>query len=230
MDISHLKLELDLLDRGYRYVAGVDEAGRGPWAGPLVAASVILDLEKIVKSLPNPNSRNNDVIPAEAGKPQEWWRNINDSKKLTHKKRQTLFEIIKQEAVAYKIVQISPADIDRLGVGEANKRAMSEAVCWLGQVQAPDHVISDYFQVLNWDKNRQTNVPKGDGVSVSVAAASILAKVYRDALMCGFSERFPRYGFERHKGYGTRAHREALEKWGPCEIHRFSFRPVSEIN
>lgn len=226
MNIAHLQYEMELIRAGHKFIAGVDEAGRGPWAGPLVAASVVLDLEKIIRTNSEQYSRNNDVIIENGA--ERWWSKIDDSKKLTANTRSTLSDIIKSEAVTFCIVEFSPNEIDQEGIGAINRRALAKAISNL-KIK-PHHVLSDFYKIDKWGPKRQTNLRKGDAISLSVAAASVLAKVHRDQLMRNFAEEFPVYGFDKHKGYGTKAHQQALTQYGPCEIHRFSFRPIRKAN
>jgi ribonuclease HII len=208
---------------GVNLIAGVDEAGRGPLAGPLVAAAVILDLESINPS--NKVTRNNDVVSDILG---DLWSEINDSKKLTQKKRGELYEFIITNAVSFSIVEISSIQIDKQGIAKANKNALYQAVKDL-KIQ-PQHILSDYFKIDNLPQQMQTNITKGDSLSLSIAAASILAKVHRDNIMQQMHLKYPQYGFDTHKGYGTKAHKTALSQFGPCEIHRRSFAPIKLLS
>ena len=176
-------------------LCGVDEAGRGPLCGPVCCAAVIL----------NPD----DPI---AG--------VNDSKKLTEKRREALFEEITNRALAYKIVFISPQEIDERNILWATMDGMAQAVA--GLEITPDYALIDGNRAKDFGLPVRTIV-KGDSLSASIAAASILAKVTRDRLMEEYDAQYPQYGFEKHKGYCTRAHTEALHKYGPCDIHRMSF-------
>lgn len=194
-----MKYELELAAAGYESIAGVDEVGRGALAGPLVAAAVIL------------TSRTR--IPG-----------INDSKKLTVSRRETLAEVIKEQAIAWSVAEVSYSRIDQIGLQAANITALNEAVD--GLTPPPDFVICDGFK-LGHSRIKSMALIKGDSLSQTVAAASILAKVYRDDLMVSYHERFPAYGFEVNKGYATAEHMEAIERTGPCDVHRRSFRPVS---
>ena len=180
---------------GKKFVAGVDEAGRGPLAGPVYAAAVIL--------------------PADLFIPQ-----LNDSKKLTEKKREELFEIITKNAIAYSIASIDEKRIDEINILNATFEAMNSAVNSLSVT--PDYALIDGNRIKNMTVPHET-VVKGDAKSASIAAASILAKVARDRYITEISEKYPQYGFEKHKGYGTAAHNEAILKHGPCEIHRRTF-------
>lgn len=187
--------ERELYAQGYTAVAGVDEAGRGPLAGPVCAAAVILPRELLIEGL-------------------------NDSKKLTEKKREALFDIIRQKAVAYSVAFASHEEIDELNILNATYLAMNRAIAGLSA--RPDMTIIDGNRAGGIEYPNVTLVG-GDGKSANVAAASILAKVTRDRLMCEMAEKYPGYGFEKHKGYGTREHYEALRRLGPSEIHRVTF-------
>jgi len=181
------------------YLAGVDEVGRGPLAGPIVAASVILDL----------NVLDEDLILG-----------INDSKKLTAKKREELSEIIINKSICYNIALIEHNVIDKDGVGICNQEVLKQAAENLSV--KPDFVVSDGYGIKNIGINN-TFVIKGDSKSASIACASIVAKVYRDNLMKKYAEIFPQYQFQNNSGYGSKEHIEAIKKFGPCPIHRRSF-------
>ena len=186
--------------KGYQYVAGTDEVGRGPLAGPVVAAAVILP-EGI--ELPG----------------------INDSKKLTEKQREVLMEKIKKEAIAWAIMEVDEQMIDEINILEASRLAMKQAVEHLPKQ-------ADYVLVDGLD-NPQITLPsqaivKGDSKSISIAAASIIAKVYRDRLMTVYDKAYPGYGFAAHKGYPTEEHIKAIETLGPTPIHRMSFAPLKK--
>lgn len=187
--------ENELHAEGIRYIAGIDEVGRGPLAGPVVAAAVVLPEDF-------------DVI------------GVNDSKKLSEKKREELFEKIKEKAVSFAFGIVDNETIDEINILEATKKAMKEAVEGL-DVQ-PEHLLIDAVKLDAVDIP-QTPIIKGDEKSVSVAAASILAKVTRDRMMVEYSEIYNDYSFEKNKGYGTKAHYEGIEKAGICPIHRKSF-------
>jgi ribonuclease HII len=195
-------LECSLRARGLRIVAGVDEAGRGPLAGPVAAAAVILP---------------------------PGWRcpGLDDSKKLAAAKRERLFEAITTDAaVSWSLAFAEPDEIDRINILRATHAAMARAVKSLAC--AVDHCLVDGLRVRDFPWPHD-GVVKGDGKSLSIAAASIIAKVSRDRLMLGFAREFPHYGFERHMGYGTKAHLEALRVHGPCRLHRRSFQPVAQL-
>ena len=180
---------------GGRIVCGIDEAGRGPLAGPVVAAAVILDM--------------NDPILY-----------VNDSKKLSHAKREELFEEIMSRAVSVGIGAASPERIDTINILQADYEAMREAVGALSP--QPDVLLNDAVIIPELSM-QQISIIKGDAKSLSIAAASIIAKVTRDRLMVSFDQLYPEYGFARNKGYGTPDHIAALKKYGPCPIHRRSF-------
>ncbi|MDP1807989.1 MAG: ribonuclease HII [Actinomycetota bacterium] len=196
-----MKYESDLARQGYSLIAGADEVGRGALAGPLVAAAVILRSDAHIIG-------------------------INDSKKLTASQREQLVDEIKAVAVAWTIAETSQEEIDSLGLQSANMTALSRAVESLDP--APDFIICDGFK-LKCEILPSMALIKGDSLSQTVAAASILAKVYRDNLMRAHHDVHPDYGFNDNKGYATASHIEAIKKTGPCALHRRSFYPVSEI-
>ncbi len=182
------------IDSGKRYIAGVDEVGRGPLAGPVVCASVIMPLDDIIEG-------------------------IDDSKKLSEKKREKLFEIIKEKAIAYSIREISEKEIDEINILNAVKKCMTDAVKTLSV--KPDITLVDGVDT-GLDIEAEYLV-KGDSKSYTIGCASILAKVYRDNLMKEYAKEFPEYGFEKHKGYGTKVHIEKIKEIGPCKLHRKTF-------
>ena len=187
--------ERALAGKGYKTVAGVDEAGRGPLAGPVYAAAVILPPELCI-------------------------RGLDDSKKLTEKKREALFDVIEEKAVAYSVAFATEQEIDELNIQNATYLAMNRAL--EGLAVTPD------ISIIDGNRSAGIRFPNvtlvgADGKSANVAAASILAKVTRDRFMLEMAERYPGYGFERHKGYPTKAHYEALARLGPCPIHRATF-------
>jgi ribonuclease HII len=203
-----ISLETKLWSKGYRLVVGIDEAGRGPWAGPVTAGAVLID-------------KNSEIL-----KP------INDSKKMSKKIREEMFDQIKESVVAWGIGTIDANLIDEIGIQFAVQQAMSSA---LDQVERmikakAEYLIIDGSNVLEICGYDQTKIIKGDMKHYSIAAGSVLAKVHRDQIMEEYSEKYPEYGFESHVGYGTRKHREALEEYGPCEIHRKSFKPILRLN
>ena len=182
------------LEDGKKYVAGVDEVGRGPLAGPVVCAAVIMPTDDIIDG-------------------------VDDSKKLTEKKREKLYDLIKEKAVAYCIAELSESEIDQINILNAVKKCMVKAV--EGLSVKPDVTLVDGVD---------TNLPitaeyivKGDLNSYTIGCASILAKVYRDRLMTEYAKEYPEYGFEKHKGYGTKAHIDKIKEIGPCKLHRRTF-------
>lgn len=189
------KLENSLYDEGFQIIAGTDEAGRGPLAGPVFAAAVILPLGFEIEGL-------------------------NDSKKLTEKKREKLFDVIIENAISYAIESSSVEEIDTLNILEASQLAMRRAVAKLEP--SPDMVLVDGNIARNFSQKTRC-VIHGDAISPSIAAASILAKVSRDRLCMEIDREFPEYNFKKHKGYGTKEHMEALRKLGPCPHHRKTF-------
>ncbi len=224
--INLIKYESQLWEKGVELIAGVDEAGRGPLAGPMVVSAVILKKEslEILKEKLNTGSgktRNYDVGLGEISKRYSL---INDSKKLTKTTREKLYKFIISEAKAFSIIEISHSYIDQKGITASTQKGFKKAVISLEK--GAEHILTDHVCITDLDQKLQTNITKGDSLSISIAAASILAKVHRDNLMCKYAKKFPQYGFEKHKGYGTKTHREAIFKFGPCEIHRKSFKPV----
>lgn len=180
---------------GYEYICGIDEVGRGPLAGPVVAGAVILH-------------KNCDILF------------INDSKKLTEKKREELYDVIMEKAVACGIGMVSPERIDEINILQATYEAMRLAIHNLSV--RPTLLLNDAVTIPEVDI-KQVPIIKGDAKSISIGAASIIAKVTRDRLMVQYAEIYPQYGFESNKGYGSKAHTEALKKYGPTPIHRRSF-------
>jgi|CXWL01.1.fsa_nt_gi ribonuclease HII len=186
---------------GYRLIAGVDEVGRGCLAGPVVAAACILDPEK-----PLPNG-------------------LDDSKKLTAEKREEITGQLKQDCITFAIGQVEADEIDRINILEATKKAMLMAIASLSP--QPDFLLIDALK-LKRSPLPQRGIIKGDSVSASIAAASIIAKTYRDDLMTAYDAEYPQYGFAGHKGYGAATHFEALREHGPCALHRMTFRGVCD--
>ena len=193
--------EDELNKKGIKLIAGIDEVGRGPLIGPVVTAAVIL-----------PEGYANSEI--------------NDSKKLTEKKREKLYDIIMNDALAVSIGMSSEKEIDEINILEATKKAMKEALNNLNV--RPQHVLIDAVK-LDIDIP-STSIIKGDAKSISIAAASIIAKVYRDRMLIEMDKEYPMYNLAKNKGYGTKAHVEALYKYGPCKYHRLSFEPVKSIH
>ena len=188
----------------YSYICGIDEVGRGPLAGPVVAGAVIFP-------------KNCDILY------------INDSKKLSEKKREELYDIIMEKAIAVGIGYAAPERIDEINILQSTYEAMREAVSKLSV--APDLLLNDAVTIPELSM-KQVPIIKGDAKSISIGAASIVAKVTRDRLMCEYDSVFPEYGFASNKGYGSAKHIEALQKYGPCPIHRKSFIThfVTEVN
>jgi ribonuclease HII len=194
-------LERSVRADGYQAPAGLDEAGRGPWAGPVVAAACILDEDTVIPGL-------------------------DDSKKLTPAKREALFEsMTRRQDLRWAYGLVSAEEIDRVNILEATKSAMRQAISKFQP--SPDYLLIDG---LPMDLGLPGEaVVKGDQKVHAIAAASIIAKVLRDRLMVDLDRQFPGYGFAKHKGYGTQAHREALQRLGPCAIHRKSFAPIKKL-
>jgi len=192
--MDKLSYERKHVEKGLKLVAGVDEVGRGPLAGPVVCCAVIMPLDDIIEG-------------------------VDDSKKLSEKKREQLAGIIKEKAIAYSIREISPEEIDKINILEAVKKCMTEAVNTLS-------VKPDITLVDGVDTHLPINaeyVIKGDMNSYTIGCASIVAKVYRDNLMKEKAKEFPQYSFEKHKGYGTKIHIEKIKEIGPCKLHRKTF-------
>lgn len=186
---------------GYSLIAGVDEVGRGCIAGPVVAAACILDLTK-----PLPDG-------------------LDDSKKLTADKREEIATELRECAVAFATGQVEADEIDRINILEATKKAMLSAIEALSP--PADYLLIDALR-LKLSPLPQKPIIKGDSISASIAAASILAKTYRDGLMTAYHDEFPHYGFAEHKGYGCRTHYDAIREHGPCSLHRMTFKGVCE--
>lgn len=194
------EFESELWKNGYQYIVGCDEVGRGPLAGGVLAAAVILDPKSKIKGL-------------------------FDSKQLSQKKREELAKEIKEKALAYAYGYVSESEIDQINIYQASKSAMLKAVSYL-KVK-PDYILSDAMPL------QEANIPfnaiiKGDTLSASIAAASIIAKVKRDEIMEKLAFIYPEYGFEKHKGYPTKLHLESLYKFGPCKLHRKTYKPVKD--
>ena len=204
--LPDLRLELALHRRGCMPVAGIDEAGRGPLAGPVVAAAVIL--------------------PPYLSGGEEWLNRIDDSKRLSAAQRERAAALVRERAAAWAVGLVEPAEIDRAGIGRAALRAMLQAAAALSP--QPAHLLLDYLPVRHCPYPYDALV-KGDRRSYSIAAASNLAKVTRDRLMQEYDAEYPGYGFGRHKGYATALHLERLRELGPCPIHRRSFAPVAQL-
>lgn len=190
-----LEYERDLYNKGYKLICGIDEAGRGPLCGPVVAAAVILKKDDHIEG-------------------------VNDSKKLSEKKREILFEEIKKRALAYSVGIVDEKVIDDINILEATRLAMKKAV--EGLSVKPDYALVDAEKHVPIDVP-YTPIIKGDSLSESIAAASIIAKVTRDHMIIEMDKKYPEYNFKKHKGYGTKEHIEAIKKYGLCDIHRRSF-------
>lgn len=195
-----LEYENELYEKGITLVAGVDEVGRGPLIGPVVAAAVILP-----KGFYHPG--------------------IKDSKKLSEKKREELYKVITENALSIGVGTVSEEVIDEVNIYEATKTAMKEAINSLAI--PPEHVLIDAMKLDL--KMPSTSIIKGDALSESIAAASIIAKVTRDHLLMKMDEEYPMYDLKNNKGYGTKKHLEALEKYGACKYHRKSYSPVTKV-
>lgn len=202
-----LKTEQAYFDLGYNLIGGVDEAGRGPLAGPVVAACVVID-------------RNFKIDHEDLAL-------VADSKKLSAKKREKLFSVIKEKTLAVEIGVVDNLTIDKINILQASFLAMRRAI--RGVKIAPDYIILDgKFKIPKLDKP-QTAIISGDAKVFCVAAASIIAKVSRDYLMDEFDKKYPEYDFAKHKGYGTKLHFSKISEHGPSPIHRFSFAPIKEM-
>ena len=196
-----LDYEKEIYKNGYKLIVGCDEAGRGPLCGPVVCASCILPIDY-----------QNDMI--------------NDSKKLTDKKRRILFEEIKKVAIDYSIVAISSEEIDQINIYEASRKGMTVAIKNL-KVK-PDYILTDCMPILEIKDIPQENLVKGDAKAMCIAAASILAKVTRDDILEELDRQYPQYKFKKHKGYPTKEHIELLNKYGPIKgLYRYSYKPVA---
>ena len=192
-----LTYENALKAKGYQYIAGVDEVGRGPLAGPVVCAAVIMPLAK-----------------------EELIEGVDDSKKLSEKKREELAKKIKEKAIAYSIVEIDEKAIDEMNILQATRLGMKRAIESL--CVSPDVVLTDGNMTIEIPFP-QKSVVHGDALSYSIGAASIVAKVYRDNLMGEYAKQYPQYAFEKNKGYGTAAHIAGIQEYGLCPIHRKTF-------
>ena len=206
MSFDRFTYERECLANGYCFIAGIDEVGRGPLAGPVVASSAMFSSEVIKAGLPNS------------------LKDVNDSKKLSEKKREHLFDVLNDfDGVDFGISIIESEEIDRINILQATHKAMSKSLISLEH--NPDHLLVDGRPVKSLGKS-QSAIVKGDSLSYSIGAASIIAKVTRDRMMKKFDLKFPGYGFSSNKGYGTREHLNALNDLGPCSIHRLTFAPI----
>lgn len=192
--IDLFNYDKELRKEGYRYICGIDEAGRGPLAGPVSVCAVIMDLDEMIDG-------------------------VNDSKKVSPKKRDLLYDVVREKALSYKCVMLDSKVIDEINILEATKKAMKEAV--QGLSIKPDLILVDAVKIDFGCETRP--IIKGDATSYSIASASIIAKVARDRLMEEYDNQFPGYGFAKHKGYGTKDHINAIKTLGPTPIHRRTF-------
>lgn len=189
-------------DKGYEFIVGLDEAGRGSWAGPLVAAAIILPKNSNIKG-------------------------VKDSKLLSVKKRGELSQKIRKQALDVGIGEVSPSEIDNLGLSKAGQLAFKRAIENLKK--KPDFILVDAFLLSKEIKISSRSIIKGDTICYSIASASIVAKVFRDEIMINYSKKYPEYGFEKHKGYGTKTHQRNLKKHGITDIHRKSYKPIKKL-
>jgi ribonuclease HII len=194
----HVPYEGDARRGGYSLIAGIDEAGRGPLAGPVIAAAVILP----------------EDAPLEG---------IRDSKKMTPRAREEAFLRIEKWAISFSVAVVSPREIEQINILQASRKAMKQAVLHLDPL--PDFLLIDGRHYLDLPI-QQSCIVRGDQQCLSISAASVLAKVYRDRIMCSYHELYPQYGFSSNKGYGTREHLAAITRYGPCSLHRFTFKGV----
>ena len=204
MIIPTFRREKQLYKKGYRFVAGIDEVGRGPLAGPVVACAVVISLGRLKNS------------------------NVRDSKSLTPLQRERLYKVLTNDKnINYAVGIVSEKIIDKINILKASLLAMKKAAENL-EIK-PDFLLLDGRWTIKNYPVSQTAIPNGDKYVFSIAAASIIAKVTRDRLLVHYDKKYPNYGFARHKGYGTKLHLEMLKKYGPCRLHRKSFRPVKEL-
>lgn len=188
--------ENDLRNKGYKYICGIDEAGRGPLAGPVVVASVIMPANSIIEG-------------------------VNDSKKVSEKKREKLYDLILEEAISYGVGIIGQDEIDEINILNATKKGLTMSLQEL--TPKPDLIIVDALTHIDTLGIPYESIIKGDAKCYSISAASIIAKVTRDRIMREWDKVYPQYGFAQHKGYGTSAHINAIKEFGPCPLHRRSF-------
>ncbi len=198
---DNYRYERKLNSEGYKLIGGVDEVGRGPLVGPVVAAAVILPKNYYLEGL-------------------------DDSKKLSEKKREKFYDIIMNDAIAVGIAEVGPKKIDEINILEASRLAMKKAIDNLGV--KPEHILSDAMK-LNNQNIPYTDIIHGDALSISIAAASVIAKVTRDRMMVELDKKYPQYGFAKHKGYPTKFHLEMIKKYGVLDNYRFSYKPVKDI-
>jgi ribonuclease HII len=207
MQFPDTSLEEKLWQEGYKIVVGIDEAGRGPLAGPVVAGACVIQSK-------------DQVVPT-----------VRDSKKMTEKQRNEAFDLIQEKSTAFGVGIVSAKDIDEIGIQKAVLKAMQIAleVVETKLDSKADYLIVDGMNVSLIPHYKMERIKAGDLYHYSIAAGSVLAKVTRDRLMVKYDEKFPKYGFVNHVGYGTKMHMEALQKYGPCRIHRRSFKPVAKL-
>ena len=198
--MDNLKYETELYKQGYMHIAGVDEVGRGCIAGPVYACAIIM-------------------------KPDSHIEGVTDSKKLTDKKRRALMTKILEECVCYQIIAIDNQKIDEINILEASRLAMEKAIKTLSI--KPDYILTDAMKLHT--KIPYLDLIKGDLLSYTIACASIVAKVSRDDYMIELAKKYPKYGYEKNKGYPTKAHKEALKKYGVTRYHRKSYEPVKQL-
>lgn len=194
--INYKKIEKEIYENGYKNICGIDEAGRGPLAGPVVVAGVIMPKDSMIEG-------------------------VNDSKKVSEKKREMLYDKIIEEAISYSIAIIGQDIIDKINILQATKQGVTSVI--KGLDVKPNLIIIDALQNIDTAGVQYKSIIKGDAKSYSIGAASILAKVTRDRIMRQWDEVYPQYGFAKHKGYGTSAHIQAIKEYGLCPIHRKSF-------
>lgn len=201
-----IKLEEKLWNQGYHFVVGIDEAGRGPWAGPVSAGAVVIDSSTKILDM------------------------VRDSKKMSEKQRNEAFELIKENCLGWGIGLVSAKEIDDIGIQKAVLKAMRLALDGVEEMisKKADYIIADGSNILMIDGYPMEKIIKGDLNHYSIACGSILAKVERDRIMKEYAIKYPQYGFDHHVGYGTKLHMEALSKYGVCDIHRRSYKPVAK--
>jgi ribonuclease HII len=207
MIIPDFSREEKLTKKGYKHIAGVDEAGRGPLAGPVVAAAVVFSNCKTIKELIK--------------------KGVRDSKALSSKKREYFYDLIIEQCCDWAAYDVSEEIIDKINILQATKLAMKKALEKLKKT--PDFVLIDGINTIDDFPASQIAIPKADQFVFSVSAASIIAKVTRDRILLDLDKVYPEYGFAMHKGYGTKFHMEMIKKLGPCKIHRKSFMPILKI-
>lgn len=201
--MDNLKYEKELLNQGMKYIGGVDEVGRGPLIGPVVAACVVLPIDFKLEGL-------------------------TDSKKLSEKKREKYYEYIVNNCIAYGVGMCSPKEIDELNILEATKVAMKRAIDKVNEKVKLDYLLIDGNMKFSFDY-KYKSIVKGDLLSISISAASVIAKVTRDRMLIELDKKYPMYGYKSHKGYPTKKHIEAIKKYGLIDGYRLSYGPVKEV-